>query len=183
MELTPGLTRSPCTPRFQLIDFVGPATLRDSAVPALTHNAASSGAANRVRQERRRRKFTRRFWPSRSRNTTPANPHTTGQNLHPGAAGFLNPRAAHSFWGGHAGIRRWAHSSAGAQKKDAPTGSWRFVNRGGRLSLEQVPQKLVVHLVVILHFLRFHERAQRARAAVGRGTLQISVAALHVRTH
>ena len=47
-------------------------------------------------------------------------------------------------------------------------------------SLEQVPEELVVDLVVVLHFRRLDEGAQQARAAVGRGLLQVGVAALDV---
>jgi hypothetical protein len=46
--------------------------------------------------------------------------------------------------------------------------------------LEQVPEELVVHLVVELHFLRLHERPQRPRATVGRRLLQVGVPALHI---
>ena len=47
-------------------------------------------------------------------------------------------------------------------------------------SLEQVPKKLVVNLVMILNLWRFHERAQRSRATVGRSSLQIRKARLDV---
>ena len=47
-------------------------------------------------------------------------------------------------------------------------------------SLEHIPEELVVDFVVVLHFRRLHERAQQPRAAVGRGLLQVRVAALHV---
>jgi hypothetical protein len=47
-------------------------------------------------------------------------------------------------------------------------------------ALEQVPEELVVHLVVILHFLRLDESAQCARAAVGGRALQIGIAVFHI---
>ena len=46
--------------------------------------------------------------------------------------------------------------------------------------LEQIPQKLVVHLVMELDFLGLDESAQSTRAAVSRGLLQIRIAALHI---
>src|SRR5260370_25838190 len=62
-----------------------------------------------------------------------------------------------------------------------PIKSAGFPHRSGQSKgLKQVPQKLVVNVVVILHFRRFYERAQQARAAVGRGLLQVEVAVLHV---
>src|SRR5271166_1407054 len=46
--------------------------------------------------------------------------------------------------------------------------------------LEQVPQRLVVDLVVILHLGAFDEGSQCARAAVSGGLFQFGIAALHV---
>src|SRR4051794_29473851 len=46
--------------------------------------------------------------------------------------------------------------------------------------LKQVPQKLVVDIVVVLHFGRFHECAELARAAIGGGAFQIGIALLDV---
>src|SRR5579862_3870545 len=46
--------------------------------------------------------------------------------------------------------------------------------------LELVPEELVIHLVVELHFLCLYECPQQARAAVRRPFLQVGVAALHV---
>src|SRR5947209_7218669 len=47
-------------------------------------------------------------------------------------------------------------------------------------TLEQVPQELVVDVVVILHLGRLHKGSQQTRAAVRRRLLQICVATLHV---
>src|ERR1700739_3045362 len=44
-------------------------------------------------------------------------------------------------------------------------------------SLEQIPQELVVDLVVKLHFLRLYEGSQKAGAAVGGGFFQLGEAA------
>ncbi len=58
-----------------------------------------------------------------------------------------------------------------------------FPGRPGTSSrLEQVPEELVVNLVMVLHLWRFHERAQRSRATVSRRSLQIRVATFHVGT-
>ena len=46
--------------------------------------------------------------------------------------------------------------------------------------LKQIPQELVIDLVVKLDFLRFYERSQSAGAAVGGGLFQIRVTALHI---
>jgi hypothetical protein len=48
--------------------------------------------------------------------------------------------------------------------------------------LKQIPQKLVVHVVVVLDFLRLNEGAQQTRTAVGGRLLQIGIAALDVFT-
>src|SRR4029077_9177938 len=50
-----------------------------------------------------------------------------------------------------------------------------------RPSLEEVPEELVVHFVVVLHFRRFYKRAKRPWATVGGSAFQIGIAALHVR--
>src|ERR1700675_4482663 len=44
--------------------------------------------------------------------------------------------------------------------------------------LEQVPQELVVDLVVELDFLRFDESAQRARTTIRGGLFQVGITAL-----
>ena len=46
--------------------------------------------------------------------------------------------------------------------------------------LEQIPERLVVDLVVELDFGALDDGSQFARAAVGGGLLQVGVAALHV---
>ena len=46
--------------------------------------------------------------------------------------------------------------------------------------LEQVPEELVVDLVVELDFLRFDESAQRARTTIRGGLFQVGITALHV---
>src|SRR5208283_1399245 len=46
--------------------------------------------------------------------------------------------------------------------------------------LKQIPQELVVHLVVELYFGCLDNRAQQARAAVGGCLLQVGVASLHI---
>src|SRR4051812_39270207 len=47
-------------------------------------------------------------------------------------------------------------------------------------ALEQVPEELVVHLVVELDFLSFDERSQGPRAAIGGALLQVRIAAFHI---
>src|SRR5260370_1742179 len=47
--------------------------------------------------------------------------------------------------------------------------------------LEQVPQKLVIHFVVMLQFGRLHIRAESTRTAISRSAFQVDVAAFHVR--
>jgi hypothetical protein len=59
----------------------------------------------------------------------------------------------------------------------------RFFGRGGWQScsnLKQIPEELVVDLVVELDFLRFDEGSEGAGAAVGGGLLKVCVAALDV---
>src|SRR5215471_8906389 len=46
--------------------------------------------------------------------------------------------------------------------------------------LEQIPEELIVDFVVILHFGRLYERSEEARAAIGRGLLQVAVPSLYV---
>src|ERR1700688_1309646 len=46
--------------------------------------------------------------------------------------------------------------------------------------LEHIPERLVVDLVVVLHFGRLHKCSQLARRAVGCSLLQIGKAALNV---
>src|SRR5438552_13818775 len=48
--------------------------------------------------------------------------------------------------------------------------------------LEHVPKVLSVDLVVILHFRRLHDRAERTGTAVCRSLFQIGVAGLHILT-
>ena len=48
-------------------------------------------------------------------------------------------------------------------------------------ALEHVPQELVVHLVVELHFGSLHKRAEVPRTAVRRSFLQVRVTTLDVR--
>ena len=68
-----------------------------------------------------------------------------------------------------------------SRKGRAPWRTWpSFIRLQTSCSLEQVPEELVVDFVVELHFRRLHERAQQPRAAVGRGLLQVRVAALHI---
>src|SRR4029077_295395 len=52
--------------------------------------------------------------------------------------------------------------------------------RGETSLLEQIPQELVIDLVVILNFGGFHESAEMARAAVRRRLLQFRVTAFHI---
>jgi len=49
-----------------------------------------------------------------------------------------------------------------------------------KLILEEVPQELVVDLMVVLHFGGFDEGAERARAAIGGSAFQVGVAAFDV---
>src|SRR5690242_11609872 len=51
---------------------------------------------------------------------------------------------------------------------------------GPRLRLKQVPEELVVYLVVVLHLGRFVEGSKGPRAPICRSTLQIGKARLHV---
>ncbi len=46
--------------------------------------------------------------------------------------------------------------------------------------LEEIPQKLVVDFVVVLHFGGFDESAKQPGAAVGSRALQVRITALHV---
>lgn len=46
--------------------------------------------------------------------------------------------------------------------------------------LEQIPEELVVYVVVVLHFLGLDEGSEQTRATVGRGLLQVGVASLYV---
>src|SRR5579871_2278830 len=46
--------------------------------------------------------------------------------------------------------------------------------------LEQIPQELVVNIVMILDFRGLHEGPQKPRAAVGGGLLQVGIPAFHV---
>src|SRR5260370_33015650 len=50
----------------------------------------------------------------------------------------------------------------------------------GCLVLEQIPQELVVDLVMELHFGSFHERSEGSRAAIGGGLFQVRVAIFYV---
>ena len=74
------------------------------------------------------------------------------------------------------------HASLRIQSEKArPLLAAPFVLGDGTLALEQVPERLVVDLVVELHFRSLDERSELARAAVGGGLLQIGKAALHIR--
>jgi hypothetical protein len=46
--------------------------------------------------------------------------------------------------------------------------------------LEQIPEVLVIYIVVILNFGRLHECAQQARTAIRRGPLQVGITALNI---
>src|SRR6266404_7483844 len=46
--------------------------------------------------------------------------------------------------------------------------------------LEQVPEELVVNLMVVLHFRRFHECPKRARAAVRGSAFQVRETSLYI---
>src|SRR6266567_1126031 len=48
--------------------------------------------------------------------------------------------------------------------------------------LEEIPEQLIVDVVVELHLRRLDDRAQQAGAAVRRSLLQIGVASLHIRS-
>lgn len=48
--------------------------------------------------------------------------------------------------------------------------------------LEQVPEELVVNVVVILHFGRLHKRSQLARTTIGGRLLQVRIAPFDVIT-
>jgi hypothetical protein len=50
------------------------------------------------------------------------------------------------------------------------------------ISLKQIPQELVVDLVVELDFRGLYKGAQQPWTTIGRGLLQIGVAALHILT-
>src|SRR6267378_3813786 len=69
----------------------------------------------------------------------------------------------------------WNHKSKNAL-------AFRPGRSGAQLFLKQVPEELVVYLVVILHFGSFHKRAQSTRTAIRGGLLQVRVASLHVFT-
>src|SRR5581483_7590652 len=47
-------------------------------------------------------------------------------------------------------------------------------------ALKQVPQELVVYLVMELDLLGFYERSQRTRATIGRSLLQVRIPAFHI---
>ena len=47
-------------------------------------------------------------------------------------------------------------------------------------SLKQVPQELVVDVVVVLHLGRLHESPEQAWAAIGGGLLQVGIARFDV---
>ena len=67
--------------------------------------------------------------------------------------------------------------------EDAAKKPPRLFDRGGWPSgsnLKQIPQELVVDLMVELDFLRFDEGSEGAGAAVGGGLLKVCVAALDV---
>jgi len=46
--------------------------------------------------------------------------------------------------------------------------------------LEQIPEELVVDVVVILHLGRLHEGSEQTRTAVGGGLFQVGVTAFYV---
>src|SRR5271167_409263 len=66
----------------------------------------------------------------------------------------------------------------GATKQNAPA----FDRGAGRsaCSLEEIPQELIVDLMVELDFLRFDEGAEGPWTTVGRSLFQVGVASLHV---
>src|ERR1700733_12277709 len=53
--------------------------------------------------------------------------------------------------------------------------SWRNCS-----TLEQVPEELVIDIVMVLHLGSLHKSPEQARAAVGSSLFQIGVAALHI---
>src|SRR5215471_2731182 len=66
--------------------------------------------------------------------------------------------------------------------KSPPVETGGLLQRLAKPLLKQVPEELVVHFVVILHFRRFDKGTQAARATVRRRSLQIRVPRFHVRT-
>src|ERR1700719_453283 len=56
----------------------------------------------------------------------------------------------------------------------------RYFFSGFERRLKQIPEELIVNLVVVLHFRCLHERAQQTRAAISRRLLQFRITAFHV---
>src|SRR4051812_6701518 len=82
------------------------------------------------------------------------------------------------------GGARWLPSriteAASRESQYSAQGSPNGLRTAPLLKLELVPEELVVDLVVELHFLRLHDAAEEARAAVRGRLLQVGVAALYV---
>src|SRR5260370_3482072 len=83
---------------------------------------------------------------------------------------------------GGGGVHETSESSTGARFSGAclllSGGAACFFS--GCFVLEQIPQELVVNLVMELHFGSFHERSERSWAAIGGGLFQVRVAILYV---
>src|SRR5262245_2049712 len=80
-----------------------------------------------------------------------------------------------------------AHPAQQAKRPDRIQGASELVREARglppsseQLQLEQVPQELVVYLVVVLHLRRFDEGSKSPRTPIRRSTLQIGKARLHV---
>ena len=73
------------------------------------------------------------------------------------------------------GLRRWGGPlGSGDLGRNSPGHN----NPG--FALEQVPERLVIDLVVVLHLGGLDKGSQIARGAIGRGLLEIDETALHV---
>jgi len=66
------------------------------------------------------------------------------------------------------------------QETKTPRLAARALLGGTAANLKQIPEELVVDVVVILHLGRFHERSQQTRTPIGGSLLQIRVPALHI---
>src|SRR5260370_2154880 len=77
---------------------------------------------------------------------------------------------------------RDCHSGNSGQKKNALIQGQGNLAKQNGCALEQVPQELVVDVVVILHLGRFDKSSEQTRTAVRRRLLQVCVASLHVFT-
>ncbi len=95
-------------------------------------------------------------------------------------------RGPHTAWsvgvprGPHRGLPRTYDPSPGYRRAHDDNSERASTTKLHRSFLEQIPQELVVDLVVELHFLRLDESPQRARAAIGRSLFQVRIARLHV---